>query len=69
LLWVKLGITQVLFVLHNPRYADAFVYGRTRLRRTLQGAQQERLPQEKWHTIPLGAHPGYISWDEYQENQ
>jgi DNA invertase Pin-like site-specific DNA recombinase len=69
LLWVKLGITQVLFVLHNPRYAGAFVYGRTRIRRTLQGAQQERLPQEKWHTLLLDAHPGYISWNEYQENQ
>jgi DNA invertase Pin-like site-specific DNA recombinase len=69
LLWVKLSITQVLNVLHNPRYAGAFVYGRTRIRRTLQGVQQERLPQEKWHTLLFDAHPGYISWDEYQENQ
>jgi len=69
LLWVKLSITQVLSVLHNPRYAGAFVYGRTRIRRTLQGVQQERLPQEKWHTLLLNAHPGYIGWDEYQENQ
>jgi DNA invertase Pin-like site-specific DNA recombinase len=44
LLWVKLSITQVLNVLHNPRYAGAFVYGRTWIRRTLQGVQQERLP-------------------------
>jgi Recombinase/Recombinase zinc beta ribbon domain len=69
LLWLKRGITQVLFVLHNPRYAGAFVYGRTRVRRTLQGTQQERVPQAKWHTLRLGSHLGYISWDEYQENQ
>jgi len=69
LLWLKLGIAQVLFVLHNPRYAGAFVYGRTRVRRTLQGTQQERVPQDKWHTLLLGSHLGYISWDEYQENQ
>jgi DNA invertase Pin-like site-specific DNA recombinase len=69
LLWVQLRITQVLNVLHNPRYAGAFVYGRTRLRRTLHGIQQERLPQEKWHTLLREAHPGYISWDEYQENE
>jgi hypothetical protein len=69
LVWVKLGITQTLFVLHNPRYAGAFVYGRTRIRRTLQGVRQERLPQEKWHSLLLGAHASYISWDEYQENQ
>ena len=69
LLWLKLGITQVLFVLHNPRYAGAFVYGRTRLRRTLQGTQQQRVPQEQWHTLLLGSHLGYISWEEFQENQ
>jgi len=69
LLWVKLDITHVLFVLHNPRYAGAFVYGRTRIHRTLEGIRQERVPQERWHTLLLGAHPGYISWDEYQENQ
>jgi len=45
------------------------VYGRTRIRRTLQGAQQERVPQDKWHTLLLDSHLGYISWDEYQENQ
>src|SRR5437588_13090703 len=53
----------------TEHYARAFVYGRTRIRRTLQGVQQERVPQEKWHTLLLNAHPGYISWDEYQENQ
>jgi len=40
LLWVKLDITQVLFVLHNPRYAGAFVYGRTRIHRTLERIRQ-----------------------------
>lgn len=69
LLWVKLSITQVLNVLHNPRYAGAFVYGRTRIRRTLQGTQQHRVPEDKWHTLLRSAHVGYVSWEEYQENQ
>jgi DNA invertase Pin-like site-specific DNA recombinase len=69
LLWVRLTITQVLNVLHNPRYAGAFVFGRTRIHRTLQGTQQHRVPEDKWHTLLLSAHVGYISWDEYQENQ
>jgi DNA invertase Pin-like site-specific DNA recombinase len=69
LLWVKLNITQVLNVLHNPRYAGAYVYGRTRIRRTLQGTQQHRVAQDQWHTLLLSAHVGYVSWDEYQENQ
>ena len=33
------------------------------------GSTREHLPQEEWHTLLLGAHPGYITWEEYQENQ
>jgi hypothetical protein len=45
LVWVKLGISQALFVLHNPRYAGAYVFGRTRTRKTLQGSHLERCPK------------------------
>ncbi len=69
LVWVKLGITQVLFVLHNPRYAGAFVFGRTRTRKTLEGSHLERLPEEQWHTLLRGAHASYISWEDYQDNR
>jgi DNA invertase Pin-like site-specific DNA recombinase len=69
LVWVRLGISQTLFVLHNPRYAGAFVFGRTRSRRTLEGARQHKLPLAEWHTLLRGVHPGYLSWDEYQENE
>jgi len=27
------------------------------------------LPQDKWHTFIKNAHEGYISWEEYEENQ
>src|SRR5437762_10675826 len=50
LVWVKLSITPTLFVLHNPRYAGAFVFGRTRMRKTVEGSHWERLPEEQWHT-------------------
>ena len=26
------------------------------------------MPREHWHTVILGAHPGYISWADYEEN-
>lgn len=68
-IWRKPGITPTLFVLHNPRYAGAFVFGRTRTRRTLKGARRQRLPQEEWHTLLRDAHPGYISWEQYQESE
>src|SRR5437870_9095855 len=68
LTWVKLRISRVLFMLHNPRYAGAFVYGRTRKRKTLEG-HLERLPQDTWHTLLIGAHAGYIPWEHYQDNE
>ena len=69
LTWVKLGIARVLFVLHNPRYAGAFVFGRTRTHKTLTGECQQKLPQVEWHTLLRDAHPGYLSWEQYQENE
>jgi len=69
LLWQKLDFNETLFVLHNPRYAGAFAYGKTRTRKTLDGVHQIKLPQEEWYTLLTGAHPGYITREEYQENQ
>lgn len=69
LLWQRLNFATTLFVLHNPRYAGAFAYGKTRRRKTLDGVHQRKLPQQEWHTLLTGAHPGYITWEQYQENQ
>jgi len=69
LVWQKLDFNETLFVLHNPRYAGAFAYGKTRRHKTVDGVHQRKLPQEEWHTLLPGAHPGYITWEEYQENQ
>jgi hypothetical protein len=55
--------------LKNPRYTGAFVYGRTQTRRLPGGRELRRqLPRERWHTVILGAHPGYISWEDYEQN-
>src|SRR5712692_6720900 len=43
LVWDKLGLAQTLFVLHNPRYAGAFVYGRTRTRRNTGGIPPQQV--------------------------
>jgi DNA invertase Pin-like site-specific DNA recombinase len=70
LVWTALGHSQVLRLLHNPRYAGAFVYGRHRTRKTLDGrATTVRVPPEEWDTVIRGAHPGYLAWEEYEQNQ
>jgi DNA invertase Pin-like site-specific DNA recombinase len=70
LLWGPLVHPQVLAVLHNPRYAGAFVFGRTKLRKTADGrVTQPMLPQDQWHTLLPDTHPGYITWEQFQQNQ
>lgn len=69
LLWAEMEHSQVLRVLHNPRYAGAFIYGRTRTRKKPDGGESwTKLPREQWMLAP-GMHPGYISWEEYESNQ
>jgi len=56
-------------MLHNPRYAGAYVFGRTRSRHKADGGTYiEKLPQDQWFTFIPDAHPDYITWQEYNEN-
>ncbi|AYG77081.1 recombinase family protein (plasmid) [Rhizobium sp. CCGE532] len=56
-------------VLHNPRYAGAYAYGRRRYRRTIDGKKLVREQgTDDWTACIPDAHPGYISWEQHQEN-
>ncbi len=67
--WGDLEHNRVTRILRNPRYAGAFFYGRTRFQRKLEGGgRAQRLPRQEWHTLILDAHPGYITWQDYEEN-
>ena len=68
--WGKVDHTRIVQILHNPRYAGAFVYGRTRKRRKPDGKSALlKVPQEQWQFLIRDAHPGYISWDRFEANQ
>ncbi|MDP9073708.1 MAG: recombinase family protein [Actinomycetota bacterium] len=67
--WTPLRHFRVLNVLHNPRYAGAFVYGRLRQRHGPNGKLRvERLPRDQWTALIRDAHPGYIDWEQYELN-
>jgi hypothetical protein len=69
-LWHVLVHSRALLVLHNPCYAGAFFYGRTRSRKKIDGTlAYERLPREQWHALLREAHAGYITWEEFEEHQ
>src|SRR5258705_31253 len=56
-------------VLNNPRFAGAYAYGRRRYRRALDGKRTlQRRDQDDWLACIPDAHPGYISWELFQEN-
>lgn len=70
LLWGPVDHSRILEILHNPRYAGAFVYGRTRTRRKLDGKSGPlKVPREQWLFLIRDVHPGYISWDQFEANQ
>ena len=70
LLWSAIDHSRVLQILHNPRYAGAFAYGRTR---TAYNAKlkpvQLRVQKSDWQVLIPDAHVGYISWAEFERNQ
>ena len=69
LLWSELDHSRALWLLHHPRYTGAFCFGRTRVRKRPDGScQHQQLPAEEWIALIRDAHPGYITWDEYEQN-
>jgi DNA invertase Pin-like site-specific DNA recombinase len=55
--------------LHNPRYAGAYAYGRRHYRRRADGKKAiHKRPCRDWLACIPNAHPGYISWERYEEN-
>ena len=69
LAWRALTHERVLDVLHNPRYAGAFVYGRTGRRPGPNGLTYRSLPQDEWTAFIPDAHHGYIDWEQFERHQ
>jgi len=69
MLWESLRHWRVLRVLHNPRYAGAFCFGRTHTRKRVNGTVEiKSVPREEWTALLPDAHPGYITWDQFEAN-
>jgi DNA invertase Pin-like site-specific DNA recombinase len=70
LLWAQPQHSRILQVLHNPRYAGAFVYGRTHTRhRPGGGTSTIKTPMDEWQFVMPEHHPGYIDWERFKTNQ
>lgn len=70
LMWGPLYHFRALQLLHNPRYAGAFCFGRRAYRRSPDGkASNVLVPRDQWHALIIDQHPGYIGWQEFEDNQ
>ena len=68
--WVRAAHPRILQVLHNPRYAGAFVYGRVRTHRLPDGKHSTtKVPRSEWQFVIPEVHAGYITWEQFESNQ
>jgi DNA invertase Pin-like site-specific DNA recombinase len=68
--WAQASHSRIIQVLHNPRYAGAFVYGRVRTRLLPNGKHSTiKVPQSDWQFVIPGINAGYISWEQFEVNQ
>lgn len=68
--WMPLTHSRACYILHNPRYAGAFAYGRHEYKRLPEGWQKSRKrAMEEWVSCVVDAHAGYLSWEQFLANQ
>jgi DNA invertase Pin-like site-specific DNA recombinase len=70
LVWKRPTVAAILFILKNPAYAGAFVYGRSRTTRDPSGkVTTKRLPMDQWRICVKDKYPAYISWETFENIQ
>ena len=74
IVWVEPTYHAVHNVLTHPAYAGAYVFGKTRQRRSVDAdgalrVRRHKLPQSDWEVLIKDHHRGFIDWDTFQINQ
>jgi DNA invertase Pin-like site-specific DNA recombinase len=72
--WRPAAYHTVLMILRHPVYAGAYVFGRTTQRTQVVDGRARRTtghskPMTAWNVLLQDHHPGYISWEQFEENQ
>ena len=73
LVWKAAAYHSVVQILHNPLYAGAYAFGRTGQRTRLTEGRARtvggRKARNEWSVLLRDHHPGYITWQEFEDNQ
>lgn len=72
--WQLPNYQQLLRLIKNPVFAGAFAYGRTCARSQVvdgraQKTEGHKVDMDKWQVLIKDHHSGYITWDQYMNNQ
>lgn len=73
-LWVKPDYSYFLYVLHNPIYAGAYVFGRWQRIKELDPDDPSKVrirtvKRDKWAVLIKEHHEAYISYQKFEDNQ
>jgi len=70
LVWTDMTHSKALSILHNPRYAGVFFYGRTRQPVGPEGkGRVHKLPRDRWTVCLPDSHEGYITYEDFLSNE
>lgn len=73
--WVIPKSHMILSILGNPTYSGTYTYGRRQTKvkvlddYSTKHSHKRIMNFEEWHTCIPGAFEGYITWEEFQNNQ
>jgi DNA invertase Pin-like site-specific DNA recombinase len=74
LVWKSPAYHSVMQILHNPLYAGAYAFGRRAQRTQIVDGRARKVsgfakPRDEWNVLLRDNHPGYIGWQEFEDNQ
>ncbi|WP_247452961.1 recombinase family protein [Bradyrhizobium sp. CW11] len=74
LIWKAPAYHRVMQILHNPLYAAPYPFGRRAPRTRIIDGRARRVsgfdkPRKEWNVLLRDNHRGYISWQDYEDNQ
>jgi DNA invertase Pin-like site-specific DNA recombinase len=74
LIWGRLSHERVLGLIKNPSYAGVYVFGRYQYRKQITSAGEvhqriQSVPKADWRVHLPGHHEGYITLEEFEQNQ
>ena len=72
--WMSPAYRMFLYVLHNPIYAGAYVFGRSQTVRELDSddprkVRVRQVKRDEWPVLIKDHHQGYISFEKFELNQ